>query len=164
MKKADLPKIYSEINHLQTLTDQSQSNARIKYTDLTVAWILLGMTGNKLFTLECNQKTPNQTGFRELTSLKSQLRRSLSDELSYYPCLATDLNVAYTMMFNVKKILSNLGRPNQCRTVNETIYQLGKQIQWHVPIDSMQVQQRIQNIFLLLQKGQTNLCRGLSLQ
>ena len=59
MKKADLPKIYSEINHLQTLTDQSQSNARIKYTDLTVAWILLRMTDNKLFTLECNQKTPN---------------------------------------------------------------------------------------------------------
>ena len=50
------------------------------------------------------------------------------------------------MMFNVKKILSNLGRPNQCRTVNETIYQLGKQIQWHVPIDSMQVQQRIKDI------------------
>ena len=47
MKKADLPKIYLEINPLQTLKDQSQSNARIKSTDLIVAWILLRMTDNK---------------------------------------------------------------------------------------------------------------------
>ena len=55
MKKADLPKIYLEINPLQTLKDQSQSNTRIKSTDLIVAWILLRMTNNKVFTLECNQ-------------------------------------------------------------------------------------------------------------
>ena len=54
MKKPDLLKIYSEINPLQTLEDQSKSNARIKSTDLTIAWILLRMIGNKLFKLECN--------------------------------------------------------------------------------------------------------------
>ena len=48
-----------------TLFKSSKSNARIKSTDLTTAW-----TCNKLFTLECNQKIPNWTGFRKLTSLK----------------------------------------------------------------------------------------------
>ena len=42
-------------------------------------------------------------------------------------------NVVYTMMLNEKKILSNLGQPYPCLIVGEAIYQLGKQIQWHVP-------------------------------
>ena len=57
MRNPDLPKIYTEINSLQILKDKSKSNPGIKSTDLTAAWILLRMTGNKLFTLECNQKT-----------------------------------------------------------------------------------------------------------
>ena len=42
-------------------------------------------------------------------------------------------NVVYTMMLNEKKILSDLGQPYPCLIVGEAIYQLGKQIQWHVP-------------------------------
>ena len=100
MKKPDLLKIYSEINPLQTLEDQSKSNARIKSTDLTIAWILLRMTGNKLFKLECNQKPPDWTYFCKLTSLKVSLSLSLFSPV--------DINVVYTMMLNVKKILSSL--------------------------------------------------------
>ena len=44
MRQPELPKIYSNF-------------------DLTTGWILSCMTGNKLFTLEFNQKNPNWTGF-----------------------------------------------------------------------------------------------------
>ena len=40
MRKPDLPKIDSEINPFQILKDKWKSNARIKFTDLTTAWIL----------------------------------------------------------------------------------------------------------------------------
>ena len=40
MRKPDLPKIDSEINPFQILKYKSKSNARIKFTDLTTAWIL----------------------------------------------------------------------------------------------------------------------------
>ena len=52
MRKPNLPKIYSEINPLQILKDKSKPNASIKFIDLTTAWILLRMTGNKLLTLK----------------------------------------------------------------------------------------------------------------
>ena len=132
MKKADLPKIYLEINPLQTLKDQSQSNARIKSTDLIVAWILLRMTDNKLFTFECNQKTPNWTGFRKLTFLKASAPTIIGNCCTI-PASLTDLNVVYTMILNVKKILSNLEQPYSPLTIDEVIYQPRKQIQWNVP-------------------------------
>ena len=40
MRKPDLPKIDSEINPFQILKDKLKLNARIKFTDLTTAWIL----------------------------------------------------------------------------------------------------------------------------
>ena len=91
------PKIYSEINPLQIPKEKSKSNARIKSIDFTTAWSLLHMTNNKLFTLKCNQKIPNWTGFRKLTSLK------VSAPIIIGNCRTIP---AYTMMLNLKKILS----------------------------------------------------------
>ena len=36
------------------------------------------------------------------------------------------------MMDNVKKILTNLGQPDPCVTLDEAIYQLAKQVQWKI--------------------------------
>ena len=36
------------------------------------------------------------------------------------------------MMDNVKKILTNLGQPDLCVTLDEAIYQLAKQVQWKI--------------------------------
>ena len=64
MRRPDLPQ---NLLGNQPSSNPKKSNARIKSTDLITAWILSRMTGNKLFTLKCNQKIPNWTGF---TSLK----------------------------------------------------------------------------------------------
>ena len=58
---------------------------------------ILNMTSYKLSTLKCNQKISNWTGFRKLTSLK------VSAPITVGNCRTFP---AYTMMFNLKKILS----------------------------------------------------------
>ena len=55
------------------------------------------MTNNKLFTLKFNQKIPNWTALRRLTSLK------VSAPIIIGYCRAIP---AYTMMLNLKNILS----------------------------------------------------------
>ena len=55
------------------------------------------MPNDKLFTLKCNQKIPNWTGFRKLTSLK------VSAPIIIGNCRTIP---AHTMMLNLKKILS----------------------------------------------------------
>ena len=76
------------------------------------------MTGNKLFTLECNQKTPNWTGFCKLTSLKVSALTIIGNCRTIL-ALPTDLNVVYTMMLNFEMILSNQGHPDPCLTVDK---------------------------------------------
>ena len=83
------------------------------------------MTGNKVFTLECNQKTPNWTGFCKLTSLKV-LAPTIIGNCRTILALPTDLNVVYTKMLNVEMILSNLGHPEPRLTVDKAIWQLGQ--------------------------------------
>ena len=91
------PKIYSEINPPQIPKEQSKPNARIKSTDFKTAWTLLHMASNKLFTLKRNEKIPNWIVFWKLTSLK------VSAPISTGNCRTIP---AYTMMLNLKKILS----------------------------------------------------------
>ena len=63
------------------------------------------MAGNKLFTLNCNQKIPNWTGIRKRTSLKVSAPIIIGN-CRTIPSSPTDLNLVYTMMLNVKKIFS----------------------------------------------------------
>ena len=124
MKKPGLPKIYSDINPLRILKDKSISDARIKSTDLTTTWFLLRMAGNNLFTLECNQKTLNWTGFHKLTSLKVSAPAIIGN-CRTNPASPTDLNVVYTMMLNVEKTLPNLGQPYPYLTVTKQTSNFG---------------------------------------
>jgi hypothetical protein len=43
------------------------------------------------------------------------------------------MNVVFTMMKNVCKILKNIGQTDPCLTLDESIYQMAKEIQWLVP-------------------------------
>ena len=63
------------------------------------------MTDNDLFILERYKKTPNWTGFRKLTSLKVTASTMIGN-CRTSPDSPTDLNEVYTLMLNVKKILS----------------------------------------------------------
>ena len=92
LEKPNLPTIYSEINPLQMLKDESKWKARIKPTDYTTSRITLRTTGHKLFTLECNQKAPNWTRFRKLTSLKVSVPTIIGNCCTI-PASPTDLNV-----------------------------------------------------------------------
>ena len=49
------------------------------------------------------------------------------------PASPTDMNVVYTMLLNVRKILINLGQTDPCITVDESIYQIAKKIQRNMP-------------------------------
>ena len=130
-KDTVFPTYYSEVNIEELLcgiVSESQSNSG----SLTAAWILLRITGNKIFNLDIHQKIPSWTGFRKVFTLKCSQPTVIGNCRSL-PASPTDINVVHTMLVNVKKILTNIGQTDPCVTVDESIYQLAKQVQWCTP-------------------------------
>ena len=126
------------------------------------------MTGSKLFTLEYCQKAPNWTGFCKRQSLKVSAPTIIGNCCTI-PASPTGLNVVYAMMLYVMKILSNLGEPYPCSTVNNTIYQFGEQIQWHVsPLQDITLRlqglNRLNNFIDVIGKRLNSMERGYTQQ
>ena len=111
-----------------------QSDEFINEKMITWSWVLLRMTGNKVFDIEIanKQKVPSWTGFRKCIDLKVSSPTKIGNCRSI-PASPTDINVVYTMLINVKKMLINLGQSDPCITVDESIYAIAKKIQWQVP-------------------------------
>ena len=128
--KPHIPSYYSEIT--ADIFKEETSNDRILSTNLTTSWILLRNTGNKLFSVEFCQNVPPWTGFRKVVSLKVS-SPTIIGNCRTIPASPTDINVIYTMMKNVKQMLVNLGQKDPCITVDESIYELAKQVQWLIP-------------------------------
>ena len=130
LTKPVLPERYSAKNH--EILQCNTSDSRIGSSCLTAAWILLRITGNMLFEVDCTQCVPPWTGFRKVVTLKVTTPTIIGN-CRTLPASPTDINVVYTMLINVRKMLINLGQKDPCVTVDEAVYQLAKQVQWLVP-------------------------------
>ena len=69
------------------------------------------------------------TDFRKLVSLIVSLTTSIGN-CRTVPASPTDLNVVYTILRNIKHMLQNTGQSDISITVDQSIYQIAKQIQW----------------------------------
>ena len=133
LRKPDLPNYFSDIR-IKDISSVEKSSEWTYSSLITSSWILLRIVGNKLFTIDTiqNQKIPTWTGFRKVVTVKFSSPTRIGNCRSL-PASPTDLNVVYTMLVNVRKMLVNLGQADPCVTVDESIYELAKRIQWHVP-------------------------------
>ena len=133
LRKPDMPNYFSDIR-IKDIFSVEKSSEWTYSSLITSSWILLRIVGNKLFTIDTiqNQKIPTWTGFRKVVTVKFSSPTRIGNCRSL-PASPTDLNVVYTMLVNVKKMLVNLGQADPCVTVDESIYELAKRIQWHVP-------------------------------
>ena len=131
-----LPKSYKEINILDIFNDTRHQCLR-ESTSINDAWLLLRITGNKIFKITNVQAVPTWTGFRKIISVKISTPTIIRNCRSL-PAPPTDINVVYNMLLNVEQMLTKLGQPDPCVTVDEAVYQLAKKVQWNVP--------RLQNI------------------
>lgn len=132
LKKPELPRHYSENSIVEILlNEQVKSDVNKFSSTLNMSWVLLRITGNKLFQLE-PQCIPDWTDYRKLISVKIS-NPTITGNCRSLPASPTDINVVYTMLVNVKKMLVNIGQPDPCVTVDESIYKMAKEIQRSVP-------------------------------
>ena len=128
---ASLPMSYSKINIDDFFGNNADQNS--VYSKLvTSSWLLLRITSKKIFVIDCPQKIPGWTGFKKLFSINIS-KPTVIGNCRTIPASPTDINVVHTMMVNVKKMLTSLGQGDPCLTVDESIYQLAKQVQWCTP-------------------------------
>ena len=128
-QKPELPGSYSK-SRLDL--NKCFSQTLLKSTDTTISWILLRHLSSKLFLTEFSQNIPDWTGFRKIVSVKVSFPTTIGN-CRTVPASPTDFNVVYTVMLNVKRMLNSLGQEDPCVTVDESIYQIAKQIQWRIP-------------------------------
>ena len=101
-----LPSHYSAIKLHDIFNDQKSHSYQIS-TGLTTAWVLLRITGNKLFSVTEVQTVPTWTGFRKIVTL--QISRPVIGNCRSLPAAPTDISVVYNMRVNVQKMLNNSG-------------------------------------------------------
>lgn len=123
-EKANIPSSYK-----QSIMNFDKELAK-NYADSTISWALLRHIGMKLCNVDIKQVVPIWKGFRKIVSAKISFPTIGNCRTVPHP--PTDINVVYTVLLNVEKMLVNLGQEDCCITVDESIYQMAKQIQWRV--------------------------------
>ena len=99
---------------------------------LNASWTLLLLTREKLFLLDISQNVPAWNGFRKLLSDRISTPFVI-DNCRTISSSPTEINVDLTMMKNVRKMLYNISQTGSCLTLDESIYEMAKEIQWLVP-------------------------------
>ena len=80
------------------------------------------------------QVIPDWTGFRKIVSVKVSFPTTIGNCRTVPASPTTDANLVYSVLLNVNNILTKLEQEDPCVTVDESIYQIAKQIQWRVPL------------------------------
>ena len=83
-------------------------------------------------TVSCNQIVPGWTDFRKLISLNVSFPTTVGN-CRTVPSSFTDLNVVHVVLRNIKRMLQNIGQSEISITVDQSIYQIAKEIQWVDP-------------------------------
>ena len=124
-----LPPYYASIG-VETLLCQALSDEQIRMRLINQGWILARNTSVKHFDLSV-QYVPGCTAFHATISSRMSLPTTVGNCHSI-PAAPTDMDVIYTMLYNVHKMLSKLNQNHQVLTVGEGIYEIGKEVQWKV--------------------------------
>ena len=131
-KQPPSPNYFQSINiDLLLLFSKSFAMEIMKSTDTT--WILSRSIPSKVFEMkDVNaQLVPGWTGFHSLLSSKVSIPTTIGYCRSI-PAAPTNPNVVLTMMINGEKMLSSIGRTNAVLTVDESIYEIAKRIQFQL--------------------------------
>ena len=126
-----LPEDFSNIN-LSEWFDEKESQSRQSSKRLTTVWMLLRTMSIKHFVLAPTQTVPEWTGFRKLFTLQVNTPSVIGNCRSI-PAPPNDISVVHSMLLNVMKILTNIGQRDPCITVDESVYELAKKVQWSTP-------------------------------
>ena len=104
-------------------------------TDETVLWILLRNLSSTLAEVDVQnyQTVPGWTGFRKIVSVKVTFPTIIGN-CRTVPSPPTEMDVVFNVLKNVRTMLYQLGQKHPCVTVDESIYQMVKKIQWQVPM------------------------------
>ena len=108
--------------------DRCFSKELLKSTIITEGWTLLRNVSTKLFSC---QVIPDWTGFRKIVSVKASFPTTIGN-CRTVPASPTDANVVCSVLLNVNNILTKLEQEDPCVTVDESIYQIAKQVKWRV--------------------------------
>ena len=127
--RPQLPPYYASIG-VETLLCQALSDEQIRMRSINQAWILARNTSVKHFDLSV-QHVPGWMGFHATSSFRMSLPTTVGNCHSI-PAVLTDMDVVYTMLYNVHKMLSKLNQNHQVLTVDEGIYEIAKEVQWKV--------------------------------
>ena len=124
MTNTDIPSSYKEskINFDKELSKTC--------FDSTISWVLLRHINVKMIDLNV-QAVPAWKGFRKIVSAKVSFPTTTGN-CRTIPQPPTDMNVVYTAMLNIQKMLTNLGQQDVCITIDESIYEIAKKLQWTV--------------------------------
>ena len=124
-----LPPYYASIG-VETLLCQTLSDEQIRMRLINQAWILARSTSVKHFDLSV-QHVPGWTGFNVTISSRMSLPRTVGNCRSI-PAAPTYIDIIYTMLYNVPKMLSKLNQNHQVLTIDEGTYETAKEVQWKV--------------------------------
>ena len=124
--RPQLPPYYASIG-VETLLCQTLSDEQIRMRLINQAWILARNNSVKHFDLFV-QHVPEWTGFHATISSRMSLPTTVGNCRSI-PAAPTDMDVIYTMLYNVHKMLSKPNQNHQVLTVDEGIYEIAKEVQ-----------------------------------
>ena len=129
--RPQLPPYYAS-TCVETLLCQALSDEQIRMRLINQAWMLARNTSVKHFDLSV-QHVPGWMGFHATISSRMSLPTTVGNCRSI-PAAPTDMDVIYTMLYNVHKMLSNLNQNHQVLTFDEEIYEIAKDVQWKVSL------------------------------
>ena len=131
-KTPKTPSYFKSVD-LHSVLPSVKSFAREIMQCIDTSWNLSRCMATKLFALENanSQPVPGWTGFHALISSKINEPTVLGYCRSV-PAPPTDVNVVLTMMVNVEKMLTKTDQRNPVLTVDESIYEIAKKIQFQV--------------------------------
>ena len=105
-KKPTLP-CYFRSTQIKSLINNDLSHKRKAMWEKNLAWLTSRMVATKIFSVDAEQNVPGWSTFHSMISAKITTPTVIGNCHSV-PASPTDINVVYTVLVNIKKILNNI--------------------------------------------------------
>ena len=131
-QRCNPPSYYGEIS-MQHFSSNENDKMREICKAVNMAWILCRNLPTKLFQINVSepQKIPAWSGFHALLSVNVSSPTTIGNCRSI-PAPPTDIQVVYTMLVNVERMLSKLGQTEHAVTMDEGVYCIASEVKWIV--------------------------------